>query len=271
VNYYERHIGDYLKDTAHLSLLEHGIYGRLLDIYYTREEPIPEAQVMRLVGARSDEERSAVRDVLNEFFERDGDFHRHSRCDREIERYREKQRKAAASAGARWSKRSEPDANAMRTHTERIPNAMPTQSEGNAPSNQTPDTTIAPKVHRGAAGSRLPDEWEPGDEGRKFALSLGFDGRRFSDEAAKFCDYWRAQPGVKGRKSDWPATWRNWCRNAGQQRGFAPAPASNDAADKTAEYLAQQEAHGKAIDSPETRALAAAALASLGVRRVASG
>ena len=54
MNYYERHIGDYLKDTAHLSLLEHGIYGRLLDIYYTREEPIQEAQVMRLVWARSD-------------------------------------------------------------------------------------------------------------------------------------------------------------------------------------------------------------------------
>jgi uncharacterized protein YdaU (DUF1376 family) len=32
VNYYERHIGDYLKDTAHLSLLEHGIYTRLLDV-----------------------------------------------------------------------------------------------------------------------------------------------------------------------------------------------------------------------------------------------
>ena len=52
MNYYERHIGDYLKDTAHLSLLEHGIYGRLLDIYYTREEPIPEAQVMRRASLR---------------------------------------------------------------------------------------------------------------------------------------------------------------------------------------------------------------------------
>jgi hypothetical protein len=48
VNYYERHIGDYLKDTAHLSLLEHGIYTRLLDVYYTRECPIPKAEVSRL-------------------------------------------------------------------------------------------------------------------------------------------------------------------------------------------------------------------------------
>lgn len=30
---------------------------------------------------------------------------------------------------------------------------------------------------------------------------------------ALFVDYWKAQPGSKGRKADWPATWRNWVRN----------------------------------------------------------
>jgi len=30
---------------------------------------------------------------------------------------------------------------------------------------------------------------------------------------ARFADYWRAQPGAKGRKSDWLATWRNWVRD----------------------------------------------------------
>ena len=137
MNYYERHIGDYLKDTAHLSLLEHGIYGRLLDIYYTREEPIPEAQLMRLVGARTDEERSAVRDVVTEFFVKDGVSWVHKRCESEIARYQEKQRKAKASADARWS-HNDGNANAMRTHNERNANAVPPQCEGNAL--QTPDT-----------------------------------------------------------------------------------------------------------------------------------
>ena len=141
MNYYERHIGDYLKDTAHLSLLEHGIYGRLLDIYYTREEPIPEAQVMRLVGARSPEECSAVRDVLNEFFTRDGDLWRHTRCDKELSKYQDKQRKAKASADARWSK--------DKAHTERNADAMRTHSEGNAPSNQTPVTSNTPPTPKG--------------------------------------------------------------------------------------------------------------------------
>ena len=34
MNYHKRHIGDYLKDTAHLSLLEH-VYARLLDVRTT--------------------------------------------------------------------------------------------------------------------------------------------------------------------------------------------------------------------------------------------
>jgi hypothetical protein len=34
--------------------------------------------------------------------------------------------------------------------------------------------------------------------------------------ADSFRDYWIAQPGAKGRKVDWDATWRNWIRN---QRG----------------------------------------------------
>ena len=148
MNYYERHIGDYLKDTVHLSLLEHGVYGRLLDVYYTREAAIPAAQVERLVGVRSKEDKAALVAVLEEFFALDGDVYRHARCDREIERYQEKQRKASASASARWGKgksHDKQDANAMRTHSERSAKAsrthMQTQCEGNAPNHQTPDTS----------------------------------------------------------------------------------------------------------------------------------
>lgn len=30
---------------------------------------------------------------------------------------------------------------------------------------------------------------------------------------AKFLDHWRAKAGAAGRKVDWDATWRNWCRS----------------------------------------------------------
>jgi hypothetical protein len=31
--------------------------------------------------------------------------------------------------------------------------------------------------------------------------------------ADKFRDHWIAMSGAKALKADWPATWRNWCRN----------------------------------------------------------
>jgi uncharacterized protein YdaU (DUF1376 family) len=133
MNYYERHIGDYLKDTAHLSLLEHGVYGRALDVYYSREGAIPADQVERLIGARSKEERAALSAVLAEFFVLADGAYTHQRCERELSRYREKQRKASASANARWSKQQQ--------HTERNADAMRTHSEGNAPTHQTPVTS----------------------------------------------------------------------------------------------------------------------------------
>jgi uncharacterized protein YdaU (DUF1376 family) len=86
VNYYKRHIGDYAAATRHLSLLEHGVYTLLLDVYYTSEKQLPAElrAVQRLVGARSEEEREAVETVLNEFFELTTDGWSQSRCDEEI-------------------------------------------------------------------------------------------------------------------------------------------------------------------------------------------
>lgn len=84
MNYYKRHIGDYMKDASHLSLLEHGIYMRLLDVYYTRESAIPVDQAARLIGARGKDEKEALSIVAGEFFTvTDGCFTQ-ARCDREI-------------------------------------------------------------------------------------------------------------------------------------------------------------------------------------------
>ncbi|MBS3955324.1 MAG: YdaU family protein [Methylomicrobium sp.] len=68
MNYYERHLGDYARDTGHLSILEHGVYTLLLDRYYITESGIPETQVYRLARAKTQEERDAVDTVLADFF-----------------------------------------------------------------------------------------------------------------------------------------------------------------------------------------------------------
>lgn len=129
LNYYEHHLGDYLRDTAHLSLVEDAIYRRLLDQYYIRERPLPLSvdECCKLARTRGDKERDAVEYVLHSFFSREADGFHQARADAEIARYNSKKIKARASANARWS------------GCERIANALPTQSEGNAL--QTPDTS----------------------------------------------------------------------------------------------------------------------------------
>ena len=91
MNYYEHHLGDYLRDTAHLSMLEDGAYRRLLDAYYIKEAPLPKAlrDVCRLVRAMTKPERDAVAIVLAEFFREGDDAWHHKRCDAEIARYKE--------------------------------------------------------------------------------------------------------------------------------------------------------------------------------------
>ncbi len=64
-------------------------------------------------------------------------------------------------------------------------------------------------------GTRLPRDWRLPKSWSEWAMQ---DSRQASEwvriEAEKFRDYWIAQPGTKGTKLDWEATWRNWVRSA---------------------------------------------------------
>lgn len=166
MNFYEHHIGDYAQATAHLSFVEDAAYSRLIRKYYAEEKPLPAdiRAVQRLVGARSEEEREAVETVLGEFFALEADGWHSKRCDVEIERYREKQDKARASANSRWSRRnasaSDLDANASKSHA----NASETHNGRNA--HQSPDTTNNSLSHDDrldlpGLSDHHPIEWQP--------------------------------------------------------------------------------------------------------------
>lgn len=61
-------------------------------------------------------------------------------------------------------------------------------------------------------GSRLTIETLP-DEWAEFAKSeCGWTRAQSEQIFASFRDYWSALAGAKARKTDWLATWRNWCR-----------------------------------------------------------
>ena len=60
-------------------------------------------------------------------------------------------------------------------------------------------------------GSRLSDDWQPSAES---VVKVRTDAPHVDhrSEHIVFVDYWIAQPGQKGVKTDWDATWRNWMR-----------------------------------------------------------
>jgi len=121
MHYYQKNIADYRKDTCHLSLLEHGVYGQLLDQYYLSEEPLTleETKLFRLMRAITKEEQDAIKLVLSDFFIKTEDGYVHKRCQAEIQTYHARIETAAKSAHIRWDK--EKNANAMQSHSK--PNA----------------------------------------------------------------------------------------------------------------------------------------------------
>lgn len=71
-------------------------------------------------------------------------------------------------------------------------------------------------------GKRIPEGWMPSDSAIETIRGEFPDvtSEQLAAEHRKFHDYWLAQPGAKGVKVDWEATWRNWMRRAGEQGGF---------------------------------------------------
>ena len=63
-----------------------------------------------------------------------------------------------------------------------------------------------------ARGTRLPEDVALPEEWLSWALREGHPEPAV--EFDRFRDYWIAQPGQKGRKTNWFATWRNWVRRS---------------------------------------------------------
>lgn len=84
--YYRRYVGSYLKNTARLSLLEHGAYTALLDHYYAEEKPVPLDldEVYRMARAMMPEERRAVDKILTTYFDKRADGYHNERADEEL-------------------------------------------------------------------------------------------------------------------------------------------------------------------------------------------
>lgn len=183
MNYYEHHIGDHLKRTVHLTAVEEGVYRRLLDRYYTTEQPLPAdvRECCKLARATTKAERDAVRDVLKDFFLLGEDGHHQSRVDEEIARFKDKKTKAQRSANARWGAQrtqSEGNANAYANAMHRAP----------VPNPQSPDTSYSvPDGTDGKPSDSPPSLADPPD-----LLGQQVDHQSKSPEDLTKAELWKA-------------------------------------------------------------------------------
>jgi uncharacterized protein YdaU (DUF1376 family) len=201
MHYYKFNIADYRKDTGHLSTIEHGIYRQLIDWYYLDEQPIPEETqvVIRRLRLGFDEV-TFLQNILSDFFVLGKTGYKHKRIEVEIKDYQEQveKNKNNGKLGGRPKK------------TQVVISGLPDESQNNP--NHKPLTNNHKPIKENKRGSRLPSEWFVPKEMAEWATKERPDIDVYY-VAMQFKDYWISQPGQKGVKLDWDATWRNWIRN----------------------------------------------------------
>jgi len=108
---YQHNIKTFNNATRHLTHVERALYRDLIELYYDTEQPLPARDIdalCRRVLARSDDEKTAVKCILDEFFVLTGDVYTHDYCDEVIDQYKRVQTSKAiagkASAKARKEK-----------------------------------------------------------------------------------------------------------------------------------------------------------------------
>lgn len=219
MNYYKFNIGDYSAATRHLTMLEHGAYRLLMDVYYTTEQPIPlDMKVAaRKAGARTKDEVQAVETVLREFFTETQGGWVHVRCEAEIAFYQQKAEtnRVVGKRGGRPKKETQTvsDGNPEKTQTVSGINPQKTLTTNQEPITNTP---IPPAKTPGAA-ERFERFWQayPRKVG-KDAAKRAFDKRKpdetlLADMLASITlqcqtEEWRKDG---GQFIPHPATWLN--------------------------------------------------------------
>lgn len=188
--YFPIYIGDYLKDTMHLSGEEHGPYLLLIFACATADGRVPDDDAKLSAIVRLPLRRwKAMRATIAAFFDVKDGWWTHRRVVRELEAAAKKSGKASQSARTRWS-----NAKAMRTH-------MPSHSERNAgamlsyslsePVGLEPSSSTEARppacVHSREAGAQAAGPDEAGQVVQAFDAA----GKRY------FPETWRPWPGPK--------------------------------------------------------------------------
>jgi len=140
MHYYPFDVGDYRKDTAHLTNEEHYAYRAMLDECYLTEKPLPSDKrvIMRKLKLTPGQEW-IVDNVLLDFFISTDDGYIHPRVEAEIAEYQERSRQATDAINTRWARvregkkkvrsNSPRNTDVIRPNNDRTTDVIPTKNQ----------------------------------------------------------------------------------------------------------------------------------------------
>lgn len=166
--WYPFYSGDYGRDTAHLSLMEHGAFRLLLDYYYAGQAPLPADNVAlyRICRAYEESERLAVDSVVRQFFLLEDERYHNDRADRELTKQAERTTRLSGSgrrgAMKRWSANSQANNHPRGKANDQVDGV----SMANPQPQPQPEKETT-KATNGGASFELPD-WIPLDAWTKY-------------------------------------------------------------------------------------------------------
>jgi len=252
VKHYPHHIGDFDRNTRHLTRIERSIYRDLMDMYYDTEEQIPLdlSYVCRKIVARTNEESTAVEQVLNEFFTKTATGWYHARCEEEISKYHANNSQRAqagkASAAAKAQKKQQA-LNTRSTDVETPFNGTSTNQSTNQPINQEPKkkSASAPAIQRpDDVDEQTWSDWIQLRKAKRATVSLTVitEARGEAEKAGlsldRFLSVWCAR-GSQGLMADWLKP---------NERGLNGAPLNKqEALEARNRAIAQRWADGEAM------------------------
>jgi uncharacterized protein YdaU (DUF1376 family) len=230
LKHYPHHIGDFDRATRHLTRIERSVYRDLIELYYDTEQTLTldREKLCRRIIARSNDESTAVEQVLNEFFTETPTGWYHARCEEELDAYRantsQKALAGKASAEAKRLKKLQA-LNGNSTHVEQPLPTVATELNGASTNHQpstinhqpidmaaSPPAPVKPAepkkqkpVNRAIA---LPDDFYPNEAGVTYAEKLNVS---MAIELQSFSNWHRAKGSTM---KDWQAAWRTWCDKA---------------------------------------------------------
>jgi uncharacterized protein YdaU (DUF1376 family) len=250
VKYYPHHIGDFDKKTRHLTRIERSIYRDLMDLYYDTESPLilDTKELCRKVLARTEEESTAVEQVLNEFFTKTKQGWYHSNCEEVIQEYRDSISAKSAAGKASAAKREAERLAKLNSGSTDVPTGVEQvlndgSTDGQLTNTQYPETNTqepverqspaAPKKPRSAKTS-LPNGFCISDRVMAWAVEKGYT--RLDQHFENFVGACKA----KGYTyADWDegfmgAIRNDWAKVNGQPRASPDHPTLGKAGQVTA-------------------------------------